>query len=86
MPRRKTHDAHEHHEVKEHKEHVHKGHEGEMIQCMRCRKRTPSSHIEKHVTKNNRHRLSAKCTVCGANKSKMVGGNLLGDLAAAFLG
>ena len=37
--------------------------------CVKCKRATGTSNIERVVTKNNRNMLRGKCEVCGSTKT-----------------
>ena len=51
------------------------------IYCLRCKKHTENNSVEQVTTTNNRQMLKAKCSECGANKNRFIGGltNKLAD-------
>ena len=51
------------------------------IYCLRCKKHTENKSVEQVTTKNSRQMLKAKCSECGSNKTRFIGGltNKLAD-------
>ena len=51
------------------------------IYCLRCKKHTENKDVKQVTTANNKQMLKAKCSECGTNKNRFIGGltNKLAD-------